>query len=331
MTAVAAQHSCYDTDLLADLRLVAAELKAAFVGLPIRVGQPLEYPLARGGKLLRPVVLLAASRLAADPAPERIDLAVAAELLHLASLIHDDVIDCARRRRGRPSLNARWGEGVAVLTGDVYVTAAMTRLARLCGGRFLPMFIDCAAGMCLAELKQTLARFDPEQTEGSYLAAISGKTAALFSACAGAGGILAGLGAAEQESLTQYGWNLGMAFQLADDIADLSAHPGAETGGQDIAVGIWTLPVLHCLRTPAGPAVLRLLASGRARAELPAIRAALRQSGSLAYAIERARSFCRQARAALGALPTGAAAATLADVVNRVDADLKEYESAACE
>lgn len=331
MTAVAAQHPCYDAETLADLRLVAAELEAAFAGLPVRVGRPVAYPLARGGKLLRPAVLLAASRLAPDPAPERIGLAAAAELLHLASLIHDDVVDCARRRRGRPSLNARWGEGVAVLTGDVYMTAAVNRLARLCDGRFLPQFIDCAAGMCLAELKQTLARFDPEQSEESYLAAISGKTAALFSACASAGGALAGLGAAEQESLTQYGWNLGMAFQLADDIADLSVHPGAETGGQDITVGIWTLPVLHCLRSAAGPTVLRLLASGRARAELPTIRAALRDSGSFAYAIERARAFCRRARAALDALPRAAAAATLADVVNRVDADLSEHESAACE
>lgn len=331
MTAVAAQQPYYDAETLADLRLVREELAATYAGLPVRIGRPLAYPLARSGKLLRPAVLLAASRLASDPAPERIALAAAVELLHLASLIHDDVIDCARRRRGRPSLNARWGEGVAVLTGDVYMTAALGRLASLCGGRFLPLFIDCASRMCLGELKQTLTRFDSAQSEESYLAAISGKTAALFSACARAGGALAGLAVAEQEALNQYGWNLGMAFQLADDIADLAIRPGAEGGGQDIAMGTWTLPILHCLRSPAGPRVLSLLGSGRPQAELPTIRAALRDSGSLTYAIEFARAFCRRARAALDELPQAAAAATLAGVVSMVDAELNEYEASACE
>ncbi|MGE5560865.1 MAG: polyprenyl synthetase family protein [Chloroflexota bacterium] len=328
MTAVSAQQNRYSADLLADLRLVTGELARAFTALPERERLPIRHPLAGQGKLLRPVVVLGASRYAAEPPPDRVDIAAVAELLHLASLIHDDVIDCAESRRGSPSLNASWGEGVAILTGDIYFSSALRRLATIRRGRFMTMFVECVADMCQSELRQTLARFDPNQSEDAYLAVVAGKTASLFATCGRAGAVLAGLPPAAQEQLAAYGWSTGMAFQLVDDVADLVAATGREPAGQDIRTGTWTLPVLHGLKSPAGSRLYSLIAAERAHEQLPAIRALLAASGSLAYAISRARGFCRQARAELDRLPTVDAAETLHGVIDGIEAGLAAADNA---
>lgn len=329
MTAVPAERRQYSAELLADLALVADEISHAFSGMPEPENLPLLHPLGGQGKLLRPAVVLAASHFAPAPPPERIDVAAAAELLHMASLIHDDIIDTAETRRGRPTLNAGWGASIAVLTGDIYSSCALARLAQLADTHYARLFLTCAADMSRSELRQTLARFDPGQSQRAYLASISGKTASLFAACARAGGLLADLCPGGQESLATYGWSLGMAFQLADDIADLSGGRPEEEPGQDIRSGIWTLPVLHCLESRSRRRIYPIIASASAVEELPAIRTALRESGSIAYAIDQARSFCNQARAALGALPSDTAAAALLSVVERVERDLADLESTA--
>ncbi len=219
-----------------------------------------DYILTCGGKRMRPVLLLLCGNLGAVVEEYALVRAAAAvELIHTASLIHDDVIDVSPKRRGKLSLNTICGNRSAVLAGDFFFARAFELIA-CCGDFALNMlFTRAIRAMCEGEIEQARLAFDPFISEGEYLANIYRKTAVLLEACCEAGGRLAGLEESQINNLEAFGRNLGLAFQITDDILDIAGNP-VITGkpvGNDIKEGNITLPFIYILKDPHWGACLR--------------------------------------------------------------------------
>src|ERR687883_1530308 len=212
-----------------------------------------DYLRASGGKRVRPALTLLAARAGGGDAsrPNVVRMATVMELLHTATLVHDDIIDNAETRRNRPSINSRFGNQTAVLMGDwLYMSAFETSLAE----RSLPVldiFTAVTRKMSEGELLQltTLGRADI--TEEEYLDILQRKTAYLFSACCEIGAILGVADMAQQEALREYGMNLGTAFQLIDDLLDFTASDEVlgKAAGVDLLEGKLTLPLIYLLES----------------------------------------------------------------------------------
>jgi heptaprenyl diphosphate synthase len=206
------------------------------------------YLLAAGGKRFRPVLVLLSGYFG-DPAdPRLIPGSVAIELVHLATLYHDDVIDEADARRGIPSVNARWDNTVAILTGD-YLFARASEISTELGTDVCALLARTIATLCDGQIREVEAAGRVEQTKAAYLEIIRRKTGALIATSCRLGGILSDAASEHVDVLEEFGEALGMAFQLSDDIMDVSSSEqelGKEPG-VDMKEGVYTLPVLQAL------------------------------------------------------------------------------------
>jgi heptaprenyl diphosphate synthase len=214
-----------------------------------------------GGKRLRPVLAVTAATGGAHEATER-DLlgGVSVELMHLASLYHDDVMDEATIRRNVESVNARYGNLIAIVAGD-YLMARSAAIAAELGTEIAALLAATLAGLTRGQVAEVRTCFDVERDEANYYAAIEGKTATLMAASCRVGAITAGRPRDQVDALTEFGRLFGLLFQLRDDALDVAAQPG-ELGkplGQDLAEGIYTLPTLLALRDAQCGAELREL------------------------------------------------------------------------
>jgi heptaprenyl diphosphate synthase len=191
---------------------------------------------------------------------EVIQGAVSVELVHLGSLYHDDVIDDAQSRRGVPSVNARWGNLVAIVAGD-FLLARASEIAASLGTEVSALLAATIGRLCEGEVAELRQAYNPSRSESSYLAAISGKTASLMATSCRIGGITSGASRSDIEALTNFGQCFGITFQIFDDILDLI---GTDEGlgkpaGHDLVEGIYTLPVIRALAMPSVEAELRAL------------------------------------------------------------------------
>lgn len=210
----------------------------------------MEHIIRGRGKRLRPVLLLLCGGLKLTGGSSLVRAAAAAELIHTASLVHDDVIDSSTRRRNKPSVNASWGNRSAVLAGD-FLFARAFELITLCKNFELnKIFTAAISAMCEGEIEQLRHLFNLELTRQDYLQIIYRKTAVLMEACCGAGARLASLDAGAIRRLTAYGRKLGLAFQIADDILDYAGDPliTGKPAGKDLKEGVITLPLIFALR-----------------------------------------------------------------------------------
>jgi geranylgeranyl pyrophosphate synthase len=288
---------------------------------------PLEAALARliaaGGKRVRPrLALLTGSLLGADPGP-LLPLAAAVEMLHTASLVHDDLVDGAGLRRGVETLNARWSAAASVLTGDLAFThAAQLALATRC----LPavdLFTECMQRMVAGELPR-LARMRGLSNREEYYAWIGAKTAALFELATGAPALLAAADEAIAAAARGFGAALGMAFQIMDDVLDFTAEASrlGKPAGQDLRQGILTLPaLLHLEAHPGHPGLTALVERQPlpgAERELERLVDEVRAGGAVAASVEVARSFVRDGLAALERLPEGPERPALEEIARSV-------------
>ena len=219
--------------------------------LPGLVG---EHVLASGGKRMRPALCLLAAELCGYTGPRRVQVAAAIELLHTATLLHDDVVDLAQMRRGQPAANAVWGNRRAVLVGDYLYARASTMIVEDGDLDILWSFSNTIRQMAEGELLQLERSFDPSVTEAHYYAVIERKSAELLSAACSAGAILGGVTRGERRRLSDFGREVGLAFQLRDDALDYCADEGAlgKTPCADIREGKVTLPLLLTLKRCTG-------------------------------------------------------------------------------
>ncbi len=261
--------------LTPSLELVERALREQLVSASALVGMLGEHVLGAGGKRVRPALLLLSAELCGYTGPRCVQVAAAVELLHTATLLHDDVVDLSELRRGRPSANAVWGNRRAVLAGDFFYARASSMIVEDGDLDILWIFAATIRSMAEGELLQLERSFDPSVTEAHYFAVIEHKSAVLLSAACEAGAILGGVTRAERRKLAEYGRELGIAFQLCDDALDYQAGE-AELGKRtfaDLREGKVTLPLLLALKrcTPAErDAIASVLKSAARLAELAA-------------------------------------------------------------
>jgi heptaprenyl diphosphate synthase len=254
--------------------------------------------LAAGGKRLRPVLALATATSGLGPA-SREDLlgAVAVELVHLASLYHDDVMDEATVRRNVESVNARFGNLVAIVAGD-FLLARSAEIAAGLGTEIAGLLAATLGELCQGQVAEVHAAFQVTRSQDQYSTAISGKTASLMATSCRIGALTGGLSRDQVEAYTSFGRSFGMIFQVRDDILDVIGTE-AELGkpaGQDLAEGIYTLPVLLALDNPeVGPELRPLLGQPLGQPERDKARSIVAESGAIADSVVVARRYAEQA------------------------------------
>ena len=281
-----------------------------------------------GGKRVRPALAITAS-LVLDEDPDVAPWAVirggvAVELVHQGSLYHDDVMDDAETRRTVQSVNARWGNLEAILAGD-YLLARASEIAADLGTEVAGLLAATIAALCEGQVREVRHAFDVDRSEEAYLASISGKTASLLATAARIGAIVADHSRDVVDAVTDFGHNYGMAFQVVDDLLDVTATDEelGKPSGNDLVEGTYTLPVIRALAGPAGDDLRSLLggpidSAGRDRA-----RELVRADGAISSTRETAVGYLADARVAIDGLPAnpavGAMLTTCDLLVERLD------------
>ncbi len=264
---------------------------------------------ANGGKRLRPMLLLLASRIFGETTESAIRLGAVVEMIHAATLIHDDVIDEAQKRRGKPSANALWGNQTCVLSGDWLYMQAFQMALRERNFSILDILISLTQMMVEGELLQLERIGKIDVTEADYMELVDRKTASLFAACARLGALVGGADETGELKLAEYGWNLGMAFQLVDDILDFTARESilGKPVGNDLREGKVTLPLIYALADGNGSdreLVARVLRD-RSYENVPLSRVldSIARYRGVERARERAQTFTDKARAIMAEFP----------------------------
>ena len=237
-----------EADIRARLERVEGALEKGVVADSDLLAESASYLLSAGGKRFRPRLVLLSGYFGDPTDPRLIQGSVAIELVHLATLYHDDVIDEADSRRGSPSVNARWDNTVAILTGD-YLFARASEISTDLGTEVCRLLARTIAVLCDGQIREVESSSDVHQEESSYLEIIRRKTGVLIATSCRLGGMLSDASPERTDVLEAFGEALGMAFQLSDDIMDLTASQ-VELGkepGVDMKEGVYTLPVLHSL------------------------------------------------------------------------------------
>ncbi len=277
--------------------------------------------IAAGGKRLRPMLTLAAAGLCGYAGTRHTGLAACVEFIHTATLLHDDVIDESDLRRGAATANAVWGNQSSVLVGDFLFSRAFELMVADGSLEVLAILSRASSVIAEGEVLQLMTANDTETTEDDYLDVIRSKTAKLFAAAAEIGAVVAERPAAEQDSLRAFGHNLGMAFQIVDDVLDYSARQAtlAKTLGDDFREGKITLPVVLAFRAAdeAGRAFWRRTLEDLEQKKGDFKRAVglLERTDALAATLERAQRYGAKARAALDVFPDGEMRQALAESV----------------
>ena len=287
-------------DIAVDLDEVAAEVAtiAASDYPPLR--EAVRHIATHQGKRLRPGLLLLAARACGYQGPRCILPAAVIEVLHGVSLVHDDVIDEADMRRGIPAARALWGNKMAVLLGDHLLAGAFRRLTESGDNCLMAEIAETALEMCRGQI-QEIVLAGPDLTEPQYLEIVAAKTASLFAASCRLGALAAGADEARRDALNAFGKRFGIAYQIADDLLDLTGAP-ADIGkpvARDLAQGQITLPIIYALRagSPADRAELIASLNGGVSkdADIARVRKLVGESGGLDYATDRVRAITDEA------------------------------------
>jgi heptaprenyl diphosphate synthase len=275
------------------------------------------YTVAAGGKRLRAALVLLAARLGTYQFERAMHPAVAVELLHGASLIHDDLVDHADRRRGRVTVHTRWDNGVALMLGDYFFALSADELSAEPDPRIIRFYADAAHTVVEGELSP-VTRLEPfSAAMDQYIYKIGSKTAALFVAACKAGMAVAG-GTPEQiEALGRFGYDLGLAFQIVDDVLDFVGDEATlgKPAGNDLREGTWTLPLLYAVDSSDDPLLRALVQTGHVDPDqVPYLVDLVVQSGGVARAMSEARYIADRALRHLDIFPPSPTKRAFADI-----------------
>ena len=278
-----------------------------------------------GGKRLRPALALTAAAVGGvEATPDVVQGGVSVELVHLGSLYHDDVMDDGTSRRGVETVNARWGNLVAILAGD-FLLARASEIAASLGNEVAGLLANTIGRLCEGQVGELRTAFDVGRTEEAYLTSIGGKTASLMSASCRIGGITAGLDRPAIDALTAYGHAFGMVFQIRDDILDVVGTDESlgKAAGQDLVQGTYTLPVIIALREPeAGDELRALLGKPLDTPERDKARDIVRSTDAVAAARAAAGRYADQAAEAARSFPPGPVADAMAHLGHKLLEDV---------
>ena len=296
-----------------ELQIAEDLLRKSVAGDPPEVARPMAELLEAGGKRIRPALVLLAAMCGTYDRDRAIPAAMAVEVTHAATLVHDDVIDRSPTRRGRPTVAAALGDEPAIVIGDFYFAKAYEWAARTNTPEVVAILARAVMDICSGEVRQQEIRYRYSTGVDEYMRRIEAKTATLLAACCDIGALLGGLGKAPREALRSYGRLTGLAFQIADDVLDYTGTEG-EVGkpiGQDVLEGFATLPLmLSSIKLDDD----RRLDENEARRVADAVRS----SQGPKLALEQARNQAISARDQLRSLPAGEAIDTLASLTDYV-------------
>jgi octaprenyl-diphosphate synthase len=291
----------------ADLERVDALIRERLDSDVALVRNVAHYIVASGGKRLRPALLLLACGALAYRGESRFPLAAVVEFIHTATLLHDDVVDESKLRRGRSTANAAFGNAASVLVGDFLYSRAFQMMVELDDMRVMRVLAEATNTIAGGEVLQLMGSHDPQVDEARYLEVIRRKTAKLFEASARLGGVLARSASALESGLADYGMHVGTAFQLIDDVLDYSGDEATigKSLGDDLAEGKPTLPLIHAMRagTSEQAAVIRSAIREGGREDFGGVLEVIRATGALEYTREAARREAQAAARAISALP----------------------------
>ena len=294
-----------------DLRRLEDALRASVTSGDPFLSEVAGHLIGAGGKRLRPALALAAASAGGvTPTDDVLQGGVSVELVHLGSLYHDDVMDEASSRRGVESVNARWGNLVAILAGD-FLLARASEIAASLGTEVAGLLAATIGRLCEGQVGELKTAFSVARTEDEYLSSIGGKTASLLSAACRIGALTACLERPAVDALTVYGEAIGMVFQIRDDVLDVVGTE-AELGkpaGNDLVEGVYTLPVIRALADPRAGGELRpLLGKPLDQPERDKAREIVRESDGVLYSVAVGRRYADDAVAALASLDSPALA-----------------------
>jgi geranylgeranyl pyrophosphate synthase len=296
-----------------ELQLVEEKMRSTVPGQYPVLTKAVEHLLKSGGKRLRSALVILASKFAPpelaqdeDMQEKVIALAAGWELLHTATLVHDDLIDNATTRRGNPTLNVTWPSGATVLTGDFLFARSAAFSVETRNIEVMAIFADTLAVICNGELHQIFGERDRLPTLEEYYRRIYAKTSSLFAAAAETGAILIAAPAAGVKALRDYGYNLGMAFQIVDDVLDYVGDE-ARVGkplGSDLRQGVITLPALRFVESGGDASrVIKAANNTKNDDEIEALVAEIRNSNAVEDSLAQAQEFVQAAQEALTVLP----------------------------
>jgi octaprenyl-diphosphate synthase len=310
--------------LAADLEAVNAMIRArmASENAP-RIPEVTAHLIEAGGKRLRPVLTLAAARMCGYDGPFHVHLAATVEFIHTATLLHDDVVDDSKQRRGRPTANLLWDNPSSVLVGDYLFARSFQLMVETGSLRVLDILANAAATIAEGEVLQLTAARNLDTTEDVYLKVVRGKTAALFAAATQVGGVIAGTDPATEAALFAYGDALGIAFQITDDLLDYGGTTAiGKNTGDDFREGKLTLPVIRAVASASAEERAfwtRTIGRGRLQdGDLDAALALLARHDTLASTRLTALDWAGRARAALAPLPAQPLRDMLTDLADYV-------------
>ncbi len=306
--------------LAADMKAVDAVIRERLHSDVALVRQVADYIVGSGGKRLRPALLLLTAGAVGYRGVEHHALAAVVELIHTATLLHDDVVDESNLRRGRETANALFGSAASVLVGDFLYSRAFQMMVGVGNMRVMELLAEATNVIAEGEVLQLMNCHNADIGIEDYLKVIRYKTAKLFEAAARLGGMLGGAAPEIEDGLARYGMHLGTAFQLIDDMLDYSGDEG-ETGkhlGDDLAEGKATLPLIYAMAhgTPQDAAVVRHALENGGRGEFSAVLAVIRSSAALDATHRLAEEEANAAKAAIASLPTSQHQACLLELAD---------------
>lgn len=295
--------SLVSADLQATDEFIISQLES---NIPL-IREVIEYVLSCGGKRVRPMVLLLCARALNEHGQKRIDLAAVVELIHTATLLHDDVVDDSTLRRSHQTANTIWGNDTSVLVGDFLYSRAFQIVVGQRHQQILDIFAGAMHFIAEGEIMQLTNCNNPDTTEAFYYEVIERKTARLFEVAAQLGALIATDSADHVEAMRQYGLHLGLAYQLIDDAIDYgSAELAGKNVGQDITEGKTTLPLIHAMRQSnhTDLELLRNAIQAGVSDNLERILGIIESTQAIKYTADAAKKHAQLAKQALAGLPS---------------------------
>lgn len=311
------------TDLQMELQAIESRLAAVVHTEEQTLHQACLHLLHAGGKRLRPVFVLLSGRYGVASFDVLKEVAVVLELIHMATLVHDDVIDCADMRRGSPTVKAEWNEQVAMRTGEFLFARALQQMAQFPQPEVQRILSKAILHMCLGEIRQIEDQFKRDISLKQYLRRIKRKTSLLIAVSCQLGALVSEAPPSVAQKLYQYGYSIGMAFQIIDDILDFTSdeHVLGKPAGNDVKQGNVTLPFLYAQQMGTEADRARLLDYLESKGEavpLPEVVAIVKKSGGLAYAFQISERYLAKAEEAIRQLPSDSSGQALEAVAHYI-------------
>ncbi len=308
-------------ELAGDLLRLEDMLRSSTAAMDPFLSQVAGHLVAAGGKRIRPALTLAAALAGGGAVDDDLIMGgISVELVHIGSLYHDDVMDEAESRRGVQSVNARWGNLVAILAGD-FLLARASEIAASLGTEVAGLLAATIGRLCEGQVGELRTAFDPGRSEAAYFESIAGKTASLTAAACRIGGVVAGLPRPAVDALTAFGEAFGIVFQIRDDCLDVTGTDEqlGKPAGQDLVEGTYSLPVIRALAMPdVGDELRPLLGRPLDGPERDKAREIIQASGAVQQALATAQEYALAASAALSPLASTPVATALAGAGQRL-------------